>query len=299
MFTRTVLPSHLKSRASRLVPLNLRVPSPNYFWLCTVHLLSQVERARPVKHSRSDYPLIYFPLLSPFLLAGPFIWSSAVGLFSRSTMTSSTEPLETTTTAAVMAHNFTEHFAFLVSTEDFGLVLLQLQLVLTAIFTVYIGAHASLERPTSAAPLEVASACPDSADPKQEEPKDLPAHRTGFMATDAILMPLISGVLLVGMYYLIKWLDQYAWILDQVVQGLFSSVAIIGTGKLLADTLNFLGSLLFPSIWMDSKGSVFRVDPVQQIQVRMEAVGSTICRIPDEQKKTPLPDILGSTTGRE
>ncbi|KAJ8099780.1 signal peptide peptidase-domain-containing protein [Lipomyces tetrasporus] len=74
-------------------------------------------------------------------------------------------------------------------------------LLVSAVVVIYCGSHATLHRPDTALP----------ADPKDPifDPADLspPPSREKLMEEDAYLMPVIGGVMLVGIYFLIKKLS--------------------------------------------------------------------------------------------
>ncbi|KAK9355219.1 signal peptide peptidase-domain-containing protein [Lipomyces doorenjongii] len=71
-------------------------------------------------------------------------------------------------------------------------------LLVSAVVVIYCGSHATLHRPNTALPA-------DPNDPKFD-PADLspPSSREKLMEEDAYLMPVMGGVMLVGMYFLIK-----------------------------------------------------------------------------------------------
>ena len=73
------------------------------------------------------------------------------------------------------------------------------QMMLTAMVIIWLGAHASLCRPPSAAPAK-----PKNGEKKVREDKRI---TEGLVASDAILLPVMGAVVLIGIYYLIKYLD--------------------------------------------------------------------------------------------
>ncbi|KAK9370932.1 signal peptide peptidase-domain-containing protein [Lipomyces kononenkoae] len=74
-------------------------------------------------------------------------------------------------------------------------------LLFSAVVVIYCGSHATLHRPPTALPA-------DPTDPKFD-PADLspPSSREKLMEEDAYLMPVLGGIMLVGMYLLIKRLS--------------------------------------------------------------------------------------------
>src|SRR5689334_807902 len=96
----------------------------------------------------------------------------------------------------------------LLSRIDRDLVIVQLQMVLSAMAIIYIGAHGALRRPPSAAPR-----VPRARDGKPKTLNAAAARKEeerfaeGFQASDAIVFPILAAVALIGLYYLLHWLD--------------------------------------------------------------------------------------------
>ncbi|KAK4447469.1 signal peptide peptidase-domain-containing protein [Podospora aff. communis PSN243] len=157
------------------------------------------------------------------------------------------------------------------------------QVLLSALTIIWLGAHASLRRPPSAA----------LAKPKGKGKKKLKDDQftEGFAASDAIMLPILAGVVLIGLYYLIEWL-QDPDILNKLLRVYFSIVSVASLGRLLADALNILTSFVFPDLWADSKGNIYRIDSYTrcQVQVREDDTES------GEVSKTPFPGYLASVS---
>lgn len=166
-------------------------------------------------------------------------------------------------------------------------MLLESKLVFTAVAIIFIGAHGALRRPPSAAPP------PQKTKNGKQAKKPEDDHFTeGLQASDAIMFPLLAGVVLIGLYYLIKWLQDPA-ILNKILRGYMSVMGVVSTGKLSGDTIQFAMSLVFPDYWIDGQGRIFHIDPRKRRQWLLKSPGAGDSdRELDEKKDTPLPDAL-------
>lgn len=135
-------------------------------------------------------------------------------------------------------------------------IFMYIHLILAALFPIFIGAHASLSQPSSAA-----KKAPKSRE--DEESDEAEASESAIETldkSDAIMFPIIAGILLTGLYFLIKWLEDPA-MLNLIMNFYFSLMGIGAIGKLVADTLNVLTTFVFPSIFF-SKGKTYRIEPL-------------------------------------
>jgi minor histocompatibility antigen H13 len=134
-----------------------------------------------------------------------------------------------------------------------------LHIILAALFPIYTGAHASLARPSSAAdPKESKkSATGDistSEDDDTDEDDDLDANprMEGLSPMDAIMFPLLAGITLAGLYFLIKWLEDPE-LLNKLLTWYFSALGIFSVARFLGDGFDVLISFVFPSRWSDGQ----------------------------------------------
>ncbi|KAI6373113.1 hypothetical protein MCOR25_003512 [Pyricularia grisea] len=154
--------------------------------------------------------------------------------------------------------------------ENKGLLLLQTRMVLTAIAIIYVGAHATLRRPPSAAPRTSNKFAKEKDGKKKKKKKEEAQFVEGFQASDAILFPILAGFTLVGLYYLIQWMDDPEFI-SKIISGYFSIASLFSLGKLLGDVMHFTTSFVFPNVWKDGKGNLWRFDSLRRRQlVRVE-----------------------------
>ncbi|KAI0019694.1 signal peptide peptidase-domain-containing protein [Xylariomycetidae sp. FL0641] len=164
--------------------------------------------------------------------------------------------------------------------QNKGLLTLELQIVFTSLFLIYIGAHAALRRPPSAtAPKKRKQGGKDT-----EEPDDPVIE--GMTPSDVIMLPLMAGAALMGLYYLIKWLEDPD-ILNKCLRIYFSIMAVASGGKLFADAFQFFIGFIFPTVWTAKDGKLWHVDPVKKSH--WSSIGDSTDRFWDDRKKTPLP----------
>jgi minor histocompatibility antigen H13 len=91
-----------------------------------------------------------------------------------------------------------------------------IHLVLSAIFPIYIGAHASLRRPPSAE-------MPKKKEGDEDDDDELEVEQVveGLTPSDAIMFPVMAGITLGGLYLVIKWLKDPK-ILNKILNWYFS-----------------------------------------------------------------------------
>lgn len=158
-------------------------------------------------------------------------------------------------------------------------LLVEAQVIFSALSIIWLGAHASIRRPPSAAPARTQG--------NRKKPRD-DQFTEGFAASDAIMLPITAAAVLIGLYYLIEWL-QDPDLLNKFLRVYLSVASILGFGRLAGDALNVATSLVFPTIWADRQGTIYRIDAEHRCQVR---VGSNGLESDVSGKKTPFPSFL-------
>jgi minor histocompatibility antigen H13 len=151
-------------------------------------------------------------------------------------------------------------WAFLVWNER-ETVQMYLHLMFAAILPIYAGAHASLKRPPSAAkpPKKTKKESRTTEDVTDDELEDENLIE-GLRPSDAILFPVMAGLTLTGLYFLIKWLKDPK-LLNIVLGYYFSAVGIFGIARLATDTINLATSMVFPTYWATKRG-IYKISPV-------------------------------------
>jgi minor histocompatibility antigen H13 len=170
---------------------------------------------------------------------------------------------------------------------QFDMIQMHIHLIAAALFPIFIGSHSSLRRPPSAAKET------QKVEDKAEEDDDIDQEPTveGLTPSDAILFPILAGVTLAGLYFIIKWLEDPA-ILNKILTWYFSILGVFGVGKMVADSLNVLTTFIFPTVW-STRSEQYNFDPSAQKQVKLQTTKSTGSSPGSESSRTsPLPGIL-------
>lgn len=162
---------------------------------------------------------------------------------------------------------------------------IEVKMVLSAILIIYVGAHASLRRPPSAAPPTKLKRKGGKlvVDDEKEH------FAQGFQASDAIVFPFIAAAVLIGLYYLIKWLQDPA-ILNMILRLYMAMTGILSIGVFFGDIFQFVLNVVSPDYWADRSGRVFEIDPASRTQKLLKAPredGSE--KEADPGKRLPLP----------
>ncbi|KAI0886252.1 signal peptide peptidase-domain-containing protein [Annulohypoxylon maeteangense] len=189
------------------------------------------------------------------------------------------------TESSVASLNFTEKLAtfpaFIWDNKDY--FLLESRIIFTALACIYIGSHAALRRPPSANPPKKSKKGEEQRDRDQER-EDQPVQ--GMLPSDIILFPIMAAVVLVGLYYLIKWLEDPD-LLNKILRVYFMTMSLASMGKLFADTLHLLTGFIFPTVWRAKDGKVYHVNYPGVGQWTL--AGDNEEKLWDDKKKTPFP----------
>ncbi|PQE07112.1 Signal peptide peptidase protein [Rutstroemia sp. NJR-2017a BVV2] len=171
--------------------------------------------------------------------------------------------------------------------ENKEMIQLEIHIILSALFPIYIGSHASLQRPPSAAPPPKRSRKNASDDEGQRETH---TPMEGLTPSDAILFPVLASVALGSLYLIIKWLEDPA-LLNKILGWYFSALGVVGVGKLAGDALHVATGFIFPSAWSDGK-DLYTIDPLLRVQVPQAKAKFGL--VQPSSKTNPLPGFLSS-----
>src|SRR5882757_3286919 len=103
-----------------------------------------------------------------------------------------------------------------------------LHLLVSAIFPIYTAAHASLSRPPSAALRKRSKATTQEDDRDEDESQTIES----LTPSDALLFPLLAGGTLASLYFILKWLQDPAW-LNWILGIYFSQMGLFFAMKFL------------------------------------------------------------------
>lgn len=169
------------------------------------------------------------------------------------------------------------------------LIQMYIHLILSALFPIYIGAHAALRRPPSAEEPRRSKSGEDNDD---DEINVAPVVE-GLSPSDAILFPILAGLTLTGLYFVIKWM-QDPKLLNKILNYYFSLIGVFGVGRLATDSLNVATTFIFPSVW-SSRSETYVLDPLlsQQFTGKPKSARTQIHR-EFTYKSNPLPGLLST-----
>lgn len=162
-------------------------------------------------------------------------------------------------------------------------------LLVSALFPIYIGAHASLSRPSSAAKppkKKGKKGGRETDDEDEEEGQGSMPKMEGLQPSDALMFPLTAGLTLGGLYLVIKWLGDPA-ILNKILSFYFSQMGLFFAVAFLKDSLTVFRSFIFPRQYRYG-GNTWKANQSE----RIFTVGDGSETV--EVRKSPLPGILGS-----
>ncbi|EKV09993.1 Signal peptide peptidase, putative [Penicillium digitatum PHI26] len=162
-------------------------------------------------------------------------------------------------------------------------------LIVSALFPIWIGAHASLTRPSSAAkPLKKnADEDKNEYDTNDEDGHSPLQKMEGLEPSDALMFPLTAGLTLGGLYLVIKWLEDPA-ILNKILSFYFSQMGLFFAFAFLKDVLLMIRSFVFPRYYRQG-GQLWKVKQSERLFVASENHPAKA----QSTRHSPLPGILG------
>ena len=175
-------------------------------------------------------------------------------------------------------------------------------LILTALLPIVTGAHASLTRPNNVRPPNSKLKSQPSSKPAASEPSDdenedddeedsLPVETLS--PRDALLFPIIAGIVLSGFYLIIKSLDDPT-ILSNILTYYFTLLGTFSVGKFTADSLSVLVSIIFPRRWSVVVNGKRRVYVAGHDRYKLHRSSEKFEDVPgpEEEKLNPFPHHL-------
>lgn len=177
-----------------------------------------------------------------------------------------------------------------------------LHLLASALFPIYIGAHASLSIPSSAAPPVKRKHGAYEEESEDEEPEADAQKVEGLTPKDAIMFPLLAGFTLSSLYFIIKWLEDPS-ILNKILSYYFMQVGMFFGTKFLKDSFTVIRSICLPNQYAQG-GLVWKVNKLEQ---RYDAVDAgsddqktchQLSPLPGPLNRLPLPRAITDQTWR-
>lgn len=155
-------------------------------------------------------------------------------------------------------------------------------LIISALFPIYTGAHASLSPPSSAAKRAKHRKSTDDDHEEEDEEDEVHQKMEGLSPADAIMFPILAGCTLAGLYFLIKWLQDPA-LLNVILNWYFSVFGVLSVARLLTDAMGVITSYIFPARYAWG-GKVWEVKQRQLIAESLHG--------PSSKRKSPLPGVF-------
>ncbi|KAI1819501.1 signal peptide peptidase-domain-containing protein [Xylaria intraflava] len=171
------------------------------------------------------------------------------------------------------------------------LLALESRIVFASLACIYISSHGALRRPPSAkAPKKDKSEDGKkgavTAGESQERDDN---YVQGLLPSDAVAFPIIACFILVGLYYLIKWLGD-SDILNTILRLYFSAMSLASLKKLVSDGLQLLIGFAFPTVWINTNGTLYHIDSKRRGQWHTK--NDREDKVWDDKKRSPMPGLL-------
>jgi minor histocompatibility antigen H13 len=170
-------------------------------------------------------------------------------------------------------------------------------LIVSALFPIYTGAHASLSRPSTAAKpprkkkreaLHRRGSDTEEDDESSDDEEEEEQHNMeGLSPKDALLMPLFAGIALSGLYFLLKWMNDPT-LLNKILNAYFAIFGVFSVSKLVTDVLDIGHSIIFPQRHVIN-GTLYHVNGKEEKAIPV--AGNTQGR---KALSTPFPGFLAS-----
>ncbi|KAJ6095250.1 hypothetical protein N7486_005996 [Penicillium sp. IBT 16267x] len=166
-------------------------------------------------------------------------------------------------------------------------------LLVSALFPIWAGAHASLSRPSSAAkpPKKSDKDCDDEDDDdKEDEDEEGRIERLeGLQPSDALMFPLTAGFTLCSLYAALKWLKDPS-IVNKILGFYFSQMGMFFAVAFLKDVLLFGRSFVFPKYYRH-QGRIFHVKQSERV---FKTKTRDELNSPGHVRSSPLPGVFGT-----
>ncbi|KAL5341502.1 signal peptide peptidase-domain-containing protein [Aspergillus crustosus] len=160
--------------------------------------------------------------------------------------------------------------------------------ILSALFPLYIGAHASLSRPSSASKPPRNDKDELEDEEEDDEQQEDGQKMEGLAPSDALVFPLTAGATLGSLYLVIKHMG--ADLLNKILGFYFSQMGIFFAMAFLKDATSVLRSFVFPRKYT-RRGRTWKPRSSDRF---FQIVQNTTTAEAVDVRKSPLPGLLGS-----
>lgn len=130
-------------------------------------------------------------------------------------------------------------------------LLVQLKITSAALLIIYMAAHGAIQRPHSAAPPRKSKNKKRSG-LEEEDDDDSKTHQyaQSLLATDIVAFPVMAGTVLIGLYYLIKWLDDPD-LINRIFRWYLGIAGLVSATISYHHALHLLKGFFLPLFWTD------------------------------------------------
>lgn len=167
-----------------------------------------------------------------------------------------------------------------------------LHLLVSALFPIYAGSHASLSRPTSAGkPTKKTMSKDEDEEDEEDEDEDTEQKMEGLSNKDAIMFPITAGIVLASLYFLIKKFG--ADPINLVLGVYFSLIGTYSVGKIINDAWTTVESFITPTYYTD-KGTLWKVNNSERTVIAVDGQSASSRKSPLVGRfgRLPLPEIV-------
>ncbi|KAK2745524.1 hypothetical protein FQN57_003649 [Myotisia sp. PD_48] len=169
-----------------------------------------------------------------------------------------------------------------------------IHLLVSTLFALYIGSHASLARPPSAGKppekRDTEGQDEDTDEDEEHEESHAVIQKMGALEpSDALIFPIMAGLSLTGLYLMIQYFD-LAY-LNKILNWYFSHASFFFVARFLRDGLSVLRSVVFPSRYTHN-GVLWKASQKAQKFYSMPSDGRSTPLL--QHRTCPLPGVFGS-----
>ncbi|KAJ5889391.1 Peptidase A22B signal peptide peptidase [Penicillium tannophilum] len=163
-------------------------------------------------------------------------------------------------------------------------------LLVSALFPIWIAAHAALSRPSSAAkpPKKSDKDYDEDSDDEEGEDEEGPVEKLeGLQPSDALMFPLTAGFTLCSLYAALKWLKDPS-IVNKILGFYFSQMGMFFVVAFLKDILLFGRSFIFPKYYRH-QGRIFHAKQSERV---FKTKTADEVNSPGHVRNSPLPGVF-------
>lgn len=156
--------------------------------------------------------------------------------------------------------------SFIAFLQETDFLFLETKLILSTLAIIYVGSHASLRRPPSAARDKDGKPGSDDEDEERN-------FQQGLEPSDAILFPVLAACVLMGLYHAFQWM-QDPDIINTLVRNYIATISVASLVSLYSHAMDLATGFVFPRYWRGRDGRLRAVDQQTRSVKLCDAVGN-------------------------